>query len=393
MKKIIATLAVFASLAIPGATAFAQAPSAGQGGCTEESKTAIYTDFTTLRTTDPTKAYEAGKKYLACSQQEDQYTAYLKKWVAAYEKEARKAQFPVKLYNDKNYPEAMALGKQILTEDPENVNVLIGLGYLGYLATMTGKNETFNRESLDYARRAIKAIESGKAPASWAPFKSKEDTLAYLYNALGRLTVKENTAETLTSLIKAAQIEGDVKKDPGIYYLIGATYESGPYAKLSADYKTRFEGKDESPESKLALANINQVVDRMIDAYARAVALAGNDPKFANPKKEWMDSLATWYKYRHDQSDAGLSEMIAGVLSKPLPPEPTPLTSLPASASTATSPSTSGAGMNSVSAAPTTTTAAASSAKPAASTTSTATPAKAKPRNNHASTRNKNRRR
>ena len=34
--------------------------------------------------------------------------------------------------------------------------------------------------------------------------------------------------------------------------------------------------KDETPESKLALANINQIVDRMIDAYARAVALAGS---------------------------------------------------------------------------------------------------------------------
>lgn len=395
MKKIISTLAVCGSLVVMAAPAFAQAA----GACTEESKTAIYTDFTTVRTSDPAKAYDAAKKYLACGEAEDQYTAYLKKWVAAYEKEARKVKFPVILYNDKNYAEAMASGKQILAEDPENMSVLIGLGYMGYLATVSSKNETFNKESLEYARRAIKLIESGKAPASWAPFKGKDDTLAYLYNAIGRLTVKEATPETLSSLIKAAQMEGDMKKDPGIYYLIAATYESGPYAKLSADYKTRFEGKDESPESKLALANINQVIDRMIDAYARAVALAGNEAKFATAKKEWMDSLQTWYKYRHDNSDTGMNELIAAVLAKPLPPEPTPLTTLPATP-TSTSPSSgavNGAGMGNGTSAvrlttgtvPSTTGAAppaTSGAAPAATTGATpsaSSTVKPKPKNNH----------
>ncbi len=400
MKKIISTLAVCASLVILAAPAFGQTTApAATAACTEEAKTATYTEFTTLRTTDATKAYEAAKKYLGCSATEDQYTAYLKKWVAAYEKEARKAKFPALLYNDKNYGEALALGKTILAEDPENMNVLIGLGYLGYLATATAKNEAFNNESVEFARRAITAIEAGKAPANWAPFKSKDDALAYLYNAVGRLTVKNNTSDALKALIKAAQFEGDVKKDPGIYYLIGASYESGPYAKMSADYKTCCEGKDETPESKLALANINQVIDRMIDAYARAVALAGNDPKYATPKKEWMDSLSTWYKYRN-QSEAGLDGLIASVLSRPLPPEPTPLTSVP-STPTSTSPSSSttnaagngAAAMRSTTGAtppattgatpPATTGAAPPSTTGAAPSATTGTPAKPKPRNNH----------
>src|SRR5258705_9402976 len=115
------------------------------------------------------------------------------------------------------------------------------------------------------------------------------------------------------------------------YAYIAGTYEAGPYEKQSDDYKKLYEGKDETPESKLALANINQVIDRMIDAYARAVALAGSEAQYQAGKTEWMEGLTTWYKYRHNQSDAGLNEMIAGVLTKPLPPEPTPLTSLPAS--------------------------------------------------------------
>ena len=342
MKKIIWLLAIYASLGVLAASGFAnvielkaETPSVAQDQCTDESKGTWYADFTKFRTTDPTKAYEAAKKYLAaCPQEEGQIPTYLKKWVAAYDKEARKLKLQPLLYNDKKYADAFSLGKEILADEPENLRVLIDLAYGGYLASATAKNQTFNADSLNYARKAIQMIESGKAPESWAPFKSKDDTLAFLYNGIGHMTLKTNSAGALSPLIKAAQFDSDLKKDPWTYFFIAAAYEAGPYAQLSADYKTKFEGKDESPESKLALANIQQVIDRMVDAYARAVALAGTDAKYQVNKKEWMESLTTWYKYRHNQSDAGLNEMIASVLAKPLPPEPTALTTLPASATT-----------------------------------------------------------
>jgi len=396
MKKIIGMLAVYASLVLLAVPVFAQTPA--PSGCTEEGKAAIYTDFTTFRTTDPAKAYDAGKKYLACSQQEDQYTAYLKKWVTAYEKESRKSKMVNMLYVDKKYPEALGLGKEILADEPENLRAIIDLGYGGYLAAVSLKNESFNNDALTYARKAIQMIESGKAPASWAPFKGKDDTLAYLYDVVGRISVKDNPGAALTSFIKKAQFETDLKKDPWTYYFVAATYESGPYAKLSADYKACCEGKDETPQSKLILANIQQVVDRMVDAYARAVALAGTDPKFQANKNEWMESLKAWYKFRHNDSDAGLTEMIAGVMAKPLPPEPTPLTTVPASTPTTTTTPTSGntnaAGAATESAVPaptnktpTTTTPASSTSMTAPKTTTTptssTTPAKPKPKNNH----------
>jgi hypothetical protein len=53
----------------------------------------------------------------------------------------------------------------------------------------------------------------------------------------------------------------------------------------------------------------------MIDAYARAVALAGTSPA----KTQWMAQLTNFWKFRHDNSDAGLNEYIAGVLKTPLP--------------------------------------------------------------------------
>jgi hypothetical protein len=338
MKKTIGLIGTIAVLLVFALTAIAntnETPAAGlqaaQGQCTDEGKAAWYKDFTTNRTTEQAKAYDSAKKYLtACPAEDSDITKYLKKWVAAYEKALRFGKLQPTLYHDKNYAEAYAIGKEILAEDPENIRALIDLGYGGYLAALA-KNESFNADAINYAKKAIQLIESGKAPENWAPFKSKDETLAYLNYTIGFLN-RTNPSTSLPSFIKAAQYESELKKDPSVYYLIAVGYEGGSYAKLSADYKTRFEGKDESPESKLALENINQVIDRMIDAYARAVALAGTNPKHEVAKKEWMESLTTWYKYRHNQSDAGLNEMVAAIMSKPLPPEPTPLTSLPAAA-------------------------------------------------------------
>jgi hypothetical protein len=73
----------------------------------------------------------------------------------------------------------------------------------------------------------------------------------------------------------------------------------------------------------------------MIDGYARAVALAG--PDLATPKAAWAESLKTWYKFRYpNEPDTAVDAMVAGILSKPLPPEPTPLVSLPPTPATTT---------------------------------------------------------
>src|SRR6266550_5501725 len=349
MKKIIRLLAINASLVLMAATVFTNNPAAkaqtpapaaaAQGQCTDENKGIWYADFTKFRTTDPTKAADAGKKYLAaCPKDEGPIPTYLKKWVSAYDKEARRGRFQPLLYNEKKYTEALALGKELLAEDPENVRVLIDMGWGSYLAAVALKNEGLNTDAVTYAKKAIQLLEANKVPESWVPFKSKEETLAYLYNVVGRQAVRTNPTEALNALIKSVQMETDLKKDPWNYYFIGASYESGPYATLSADYKVKYLGKDETTESKLALENINQVIDRMVDAYARAVALAGTDAKYAANKKDWLDGLSTWYKYRHNQSDTGLNEMIASVLSKPLPPLPTPITTLPATTPAATTP-------------------------------------------------------
>ena len=306
-----------------------------QDQCSQENKEALYAAFLEARKTDQPKAYETAKKYLACPAGSDVTEAtqkiidYLKKWSTAYEEGSRKSKLPQLLYNEHKYPEAYALGRELLKAEPENLKVLIDLGANGYL--VAGLNQPqLNTDALNAAKKAMALLDAGKTVDDWSPLSGKDEALAYLNYTIGFLTVQSDPSAALKNLIKAAQFETPLKKAAQTYGYIGGSYEEGPYAKLSAEYTSKFKGQDETPESKLLLANINQIVDRMIDAYARAVSLAGTDSKLATQKAAWNERLTEWYKFRHNKTTDGMNEMVATILTKPLPPEPTPLTSLPA---------------------------------------------------------------
>ena len=284
-------------------------------------KIEIYKRFYDNAKTNPAVAIQAARAYLQrYSKDKDQYTDYIQKWIAAYERDERKQNLPI-LINEKKFTEAYATGAKILSDEPTYLRAQIDLGYAGYLAA-SAKDDTFNATALDYARKAIQAIESGKQPTEWAPFKGKDDTLAYLNYAIGYLTLKTNPDQAIDPLLKAAQYESDIKRTPSTYYFLAAAYESGPYKTMSTAYQNDFANKPETPASKAALEKLNVVMDRIIDAYARAIAAAGTDPKTEASRKDWLAKLSTYYKFRHDGSDAGMTEFIAAALQKPLPPKP-----------------------------------------------------------------------
>ena len=350
MKKITTFLmigATVALLALPVAATTLNNDALQDPCSSVEGKNALYQDFLKNRKDDQAKAYDAAKKYLACpataevTEEQQKIIDYLKKWTTAYDEGAKAASFDKVLWTDKNYPEAFKLGADRLAKNPDDTYVMVALGTNGYL--VVAKNPELTAQALDYARKALQALESGKTLENWGPLNNKETALAYLNFTVGTLTLEKDPSNALKNLIKAAQYETPVKKSPFTYAYIAGAYETGPYAKQSEQYKALYLGKDETPESKLALANINQLVERMVDGYARAVFLAGNDANFAKQKPVWQESLTTWYKYLHDKSDAGMAEYVAGIMSTPLPPEPTPMTSLPTPAPAATPAGTSGA--------------------------------------------------
>lgn len=296
----------------------------------DEYKVSTYKRFVENREPNPTIAYQAAREYMGrYGREDDQYTRYLKVWIAAYEEDERvrrlaaeredREQRLLQAVTQKKFADAYSQAKQVLADDPNNVKLLIPLGYSAFIASTEARNENFNAEAANYAQKAIQLIESGRAPDTWSPFKNKEDVLASLHYALGFYQLKTTPEAAIGQLIKAAQGDSDRRTAPSTYYYLALAYQNGPYKRLSEDFSKRYGSQAESPESKGALENVNRVVDRVIDAYARAVALAGNDPQHQNAKTQWMVRLTELYKFRHAGSDVGLTEMIGKVLSQPLP--------------------------------------------------------------------------
>jgi hypothetical protein len=318
------TIILFAVAVMLGA--FAAPLSAQTKECNDENKAAWYDTFLKNFKGDPAQqkvAYDAAKLYLTSCPADpaDKVAEYMQnKFVTPYEKMTKdtgvKKQFE-DAFKQKNYADQIKFGKEIVATEPDNsaVYIIMGLAGLGDPALLN--------ESSQYAKKAIEMIEAGKP---FAPYTIRDQPLAFLNYEIGKSILKSAPADAIPYFLKAARLESDLKKNPQLYLDLAAAYNEGPRAKQSEDYK-QFLGKPESPESKLALANINQVIDRQIDALARAAALAD-----AANKKAIMDALTEEYKDRN-QSTAGVNELVAGILSKPVPDAPTPLTSLPSTPS------------------------------------------------------------
>lgn len=331
MKRTITLFAMVAVLALSAVSVL------GQEQCTDENKDLWYAKtFLPNFKGDPAQqkvAYDAAKKYIAACAA-DQYSEYMqKKFVEPYEGNQATAavgkQFEAAVAS-KNYGQQMTLGKQILAKTPDNADVTVILGVVG-LAEATLLNE-----SAQFASKGIDLLNGGKT----AKVYTKDQALAYLNWTVGKSKITSAPADAITSLLKAAKIESEVKKNPQLYLDLAAAYENGPRAKLSADYKgqTNPDGT-ESAQGKVILENLNRVIDNQIDAMARAAALAPD----AASKQAVVTELTALYKYRNKTAtDANVNELVASVLAKPIPDVPTPVTSLPGPAPTSTPTSTSG---------------------------------------------------
>ena len=335
MKRTIKLLALAASLAV-----FA-VPALAQDQCTDENKDLWYskTFLPNFKGDAPAQkiAYEAAKKYIAACPA-DQYSEYMqKKFVEPYEKLHANQEVATQFQDavkSKNNTQVLTLGQQIVATNPDNAAVI----YI--LMASTGLNDAnLLGQSSQAAKKAIELIEAGKPfePA----YKSKDQALAAMNYIVAKSMLASAPADAVPYFLKAARFQSDLSKSPQLYLELADAYDKGPGKRLGEEYKSKIgPNNTETPESKLVLENLNQVTDRQIDALARAAALTTD----AATKKAIMDDLTALYKYRNKTAtEANVSELVANVLSKPLPDVPTPITSLPTPSSStpnASSPST-----------------------------------------------------
>ena len=378
LSRLLTLAALAAAFSLP---AFAQdpaaTPAAATGPCEEAAKGELYTQYYNTKKTDQPKAYEFGKQYLekygSCA---DNYTASVKKFVDLYGKALLRSDF-FKAYDAKDVAKLNTLGRQLLSNDPNDAAVAM-LAAVGVYRGVQEKNAAVtDADAAFYVNKAIELIEAGQQPKnladqpSWLPFAKKEDAMSFLTFSQGAMLAKSNPADALKKYVAVAQSSGTDKETPALYANIAQIYRD-EVTPLYEKYKTF---TTETDESRLLLANINRLVDSMIDAYARAVAYSTKP----EDKARYMASLTELYKSRHNNTDAGLTEFIAGIKSQPITVTP-PITSVPAPTPAATP--TTGTGDGAAANGQTTPTASpvANPAAPPAAKPATTTPATAQPK-------------
>lgn len=407
MKTIFRFLSIATVFAGLGATAaFAQDACADVDG-----QTALYTKVTgnyLSKTVEGKKAaLEASKQFLekygSCTALKDQID-FVKSQLARLEgliakqieQETLGAFF--KRYDagisGKNYDEAYAAGREILTKQPENLNVMVPLGVIG-LYESYNKNYKYNDDTLRYARKALDMLKSGaqltKTNKSGVPTVGvfqfeypKEDAIAELTYALAYINYygKNDKKAALPYYYEVSQ-NGRYKTDPRVYATIGSYYIEDAsklgqeIAGLIAKQKAAATDDEKAAldtEIKAKVALFNGYAERSLDAYSRAYKNAKDDtPANKTYKAELYKILQDIYKRRFDKVD-GLDAYVAETVAKPLPnptTEVTPVTEPePAKTTSSTAPASSApASTAAVSAAP--------AVKPAAaSTTGTKVPSK-----------------
>lgn len=261
-------------------------------------------------------AYEAGKEYLRLFGTDmDLNVKEVRKFVTAYESVRRQYAIDTAL-SSKNYPKTFELGRALLQKAPEDFYVLGTLAQAGYEASLTG-DASLNAETIQYAKKAIQLLDDRKITKG-DPFTSMDVARGFLNFALGSLLRNQSPVEAAAAFLKSVQVESPYKNDPIAYHGLGATTLKGEFRQLSAEYNEKYGGKEPSAEQKAMWDRINLLEDRIIYSYARAVALS-TSPQQQEAKAKVLAQLTTLYKSFHNNSDAGLEELLTNVLSKPLP--------------------------------------------------------------------------
>ena len=98
--------------------------------------------------------------------------------------------------------------------------------------------------------RPLCLIESGKQPAKWELFPNRDENLSFLYYTLGLITQETSPTDAAAAFTKAAQSNGNYKKDPSTYTLLANIYEINELKKLVDAYTVAFPSGVAIPDEK-----------------------------------------------------------------------------------------------------------------------------------------------
>lgn len=218
-------------------------------------------------------------------------------------------------YADANQlDEAFAKGADFLSRHPESLNVLVTLLSVG-TEQAKKQNAKFIDQAIRYGGQAIALVEANKKPANfddagWQLFKTV--TLPSMYQSLGLLyMLKGASAEAKAHYTKASQA---APSDPFNFVMIAALLND-EYQAAAKAYQPMAAGAPKEAQLK----KVEALLDAVIDAYARAVALSEGSAPLAQVRQQYLQDLENYYKYRHNNSTTGMQQLIDKYKPAPKP--------------------------------------------------------------------------
>ena len=316
-------------------------------------------------------AVDAGKQYIEkfgeCPDSKE-FVDYLKAYIPPMEARIKKEEDQIardkraKRYNDaykaKNWDEVYAAGKDILTYEPENLDVILDLGSIGYDQSISSKNYKYNDDTLRYAKLAIEKLKSGKTCTvcgAFYQYKNKDNAIGWMNLTIGYImyNVQGNKKDALPYLFAASQANSETKSNPLAYDPIGAYFfddvkklvdETQNMIKTPLpDTATDEEKAKREADIKAKLALLNGTAERAMDAYAHAYDAAKANAKTKAYADELYKKLQGLYSLRFP-NETKLDSYIASLVAKPMTDPATAVTPVsdaeatPVSASTTTTP-------------------------------------------------------
>ena len=269
-------------------------------------------------------AIEYINRYGSCPDEGDvKVTRFIRKWLGLYAKVVREFDCRSFAYQQQ-WAKAFEVCQVVANENPESTDWPLLLTLAGYANVTSGsRDKSLNAEAAKMARRAVELIEAGKALPSWHPFASRDEALGFLHYSQGVFLFESAPADAAAAFFKAAQSNSSFRREATTYGYLASLYEINELQQLVAEYRKNFAPPEAIPPKSrydATAARINKTLDRVIDAYARALSIMNSNPQADKKLKASVtERLTSYYQYRHQDSEAGLMELIAGVLQTPLP--------------------------------------------------------------------------
>ena len=351
-------LAFVAAPAVVPTVAAQDTTASAASACNPEEQAALDKKFRDNRTTNRDVAYQTAKEYLAkCSSDPGaaDFVKYLQTWVQKYddakkiEEEGRqvtaiaeacskpiqaagKAQTPAD--KAKFGSDIFAGCQQFASKMPNNAYpVLVPIDYGFVMATSNPPVNNYNDQTIALAKQAIQKIESNSlGDVKWLDYqyKSKDDALAWMNYIIGTITfynLNGKEADAVPYFYKSLQYDSpDIKKKFQPYYALGFNYRT-QYNKAVQDFQTKYANvTDPTEEFKRDLGIQKALMDRAIDAFARAYKAAADAKVSAAVLETRKKDLEQMYKIRFKDQPLNINEVVANTASKPLPDPMSPVT-------------------------------------------------------------------